>query len=283
MKNKFITLIINGDGEGETALDYDFSSATRETIENGNKYPTLFRYCCADYYNIRALEKSQLFLCPIGDLNDVFEGLSSQSATIDRMDMRKLAYVKSFTENENSLLMWGVYADSFKGMCIEYDVNRLIGSDQESILYHLYPVAYTSERNNTFDMKRISNEYTKFMQALDNYGTFDTLVYTKDILPLFLTKSLEWQTENEWRIVVTAEHLFNEEGFDSGDPAHLKKMYEINLLEGNFIDFNCATRIYLGPKMEEQKKQHIKDIGIELSIPVIETRLSDKEYKLVEK
>ena len=46
------------------------------------------------------------------------------------------------------------------------------------------------------------------------------------------------------------------------------------------IEFDCATKIYLGPKMEKVKKEHLNDIGRALGIDVIELQLSENEYKL---
>lgn len=88
------------------------------------------------------------------------------------------------TSNKNKL-MWSHYADSHKGICVEYDFSEL---KEDRI--HLFPVCYSVKRPKvpwkeaiiqSEEMQR--NATARFMEAL-------------------LTKDKAWEYEQEWRILV---------------------------------------------------------------------------------
>ena len=283
IKNELIDLILHGD-DGEPAWDLDFTFRVRNVLEENIQYPPLFRYCSADYNNIRALETKRIYLSSIGNQNDVFEGLSSITTLKKDYRIDELAYIKSFTENYNDLTMWGLYADSFKGMCVEYDINKLKGTPQEHLLYHLFPIAYSDERKETYNYELIHKTYLEFKE--EQYSTFKYDVdfsNIKNILPLFLVKSTAWLHEREWRLVTTLEHLYSEYEPEENDPEWLPDLYKIKFCSGQYIDFDCVKSITLGPNMDDCKKEHLKSIASDLGIPVIETTLSKNSYEVVAK
>ncbi|MCM1027043.1 MAG: DUF2971 domain-containing protein [Roseburia sp.] len=90
------------------------------------------------------------------------------------------------TSNKNKL-MWSHYADSHKGICIEYDFSRLVAEMQPM------PVIYTNARLQfpwevavKATQENQSEAITHFMKAL-------------------LTKDQIWSYENEWRLIVQAD------------------------------------------------------------------------------
>lgn len=85
----------------------------------------------------------------------------------------------SFSEINDSILMWSHYSDGHKGICIQYD----FGASKEICTY-LEPVHYT---NQIFDM-------TPYM------GTGQVPLKIAAI-----TKALDWQYEKEWRLTFPAE------------------------------------------------------------------------------
>lgn len=281
MKDDFTKLILEGDGNGNPAEDLDFSFLVRTILEDNIQYPPLFRYCEADYNNIRALETKRLYLSSIGHQNDAFEGLSSIITLKKEYFMDDLAYIKSFSENRDDLTMWGLYADSFKGMCIEYDVNKLKGTTQEHLLYHLFPVAYSNIRKERYNFKSILSAYRAFIEERNASYRYEVdLSDLKNLLPLFLLKSSAWQNENEWRLAATIEHLYSEYEPEENDPEWLAELYKIKFCSSQYIDFDCIKSIILGPKMEDYKKEHLKEIGEALGVSVVETRLSLDKFAI---
>ena len=87
--------------------------ARNVVLKNRAAIPPVFRYSPADYYNIRGLKTQSLFLTPVGNMNDVFEGVSCKitDEVINKLEqLSDIAYLKSFSEEKNNLLLWAHYA-----------------------------------------------------------------------------------------------------------------------------------------------------------------------------
>lgn len=98
------------------------------------------------------------------------------------------AYVGSFSEESNSTLMWSHYADSHRGICVEYDFNDVA---ENSILHKLlFPVCYTENPVYLGDL----------IKDKDNDKICSYPVDTAVVCAL-INKSTSWQYEREWRII----------------------------------------------------------------------------------
>lgn len=240
------------------------------------KLPSLFRYSAADYYNIRGLETQSLFLSPLGNMNDVFEGLSCEinDEVIDGIeDIGDIAFLKSFSEEKSSLLMWAHYADNYSGMCVEYDFSRL----PEDLLFHLYPICYSSRRSTSRYLEHAIIEHKDLKRMNEENCYPNDCDYIKDIMSLFLTKSISWSYEKEWRLLATYPQIYNE-AQDVDD--ELEEFYRIASQQISVA--SCVKAVYLGPKMKRSIKEHIKEICRDRlgGIPVYSTRLSKEKYAL---
>lgn len=102
---------------------------------------------------------------------------------VDYMGM----YVCCFSESSDSALMWAHYADSNKGICIEYDFNQL--PCQHSYRNMIFPVAYSVSPVMVNDL--LSQEKNKEYKYSLDVG----------ILCASLNKSSIWEYEREWRIL----------------------------------------------------------------------------------
>lgn len=259
--------------------DFELIDLSRKIIDNTYSIPRLFRFSNVDYYNIRGLETQSLFLSPIGTMNDVFEGLSCEitDKVIDGLDkISNLAYIKSFSEDRDNLLMWAHYADNYSGMCVEYDFSGL----DERLLYHLFPVVYSNVRNTSANLEYAIQEITKLKRENENNNsvTDEDYYFLKDILCLFLSKSSVWEYEKEWRIIATYPQIFNEaEDMNDEEYEILYKIYSQKISVKN-----CIKAVYLGPKMKEEFREHIKEICKDKlnGVRLYSSRLSAKEYKL---
>ena len=93
-------------------------------------------------------------------------------------------YVCCFSIDNTSTLMWAHYADSNKGVCIEYDFNEL---PVENLLRKsIFPVAYTTEPISVADLIN-DNGHQIYQYPLD-----------AAVLCTALNKSSIWQYEKEW-------------------------------------------------------------------------------------
>lgn len=259
-------------------FDFDITEyGQKYIIENKYKLPKLFRYSPANYYNIRALEMKSLYLSEIGKMNDIFEGLTGKitNDVIENLDrLYDLVYIKSFSENCDNLRMWSAYADNYSGMCVEYDARRL----PDKVLYHLFPVRYSDKRVTKHNLGLSFLELTEMKNSIDEID----VRFLKDVIGLFIAKSEDWEYEKEWRIIVSYLQMNRKyDDVEMADDSELEK--ELYNIDSQVIEFDCVSRIYLGPKMEEIKKNHIREIGMRLGVDVIEMSLSKTEYKLVPK
>lgn len=91
------------------------------------------------------------------------------------------------TSNKNRL-MWSHYADSHKGICIEYDFSECLGADCQPM-----PVYYSNARPK-FPWK-VAVDHSPEIQR-------EATIHFMDAL---LTKDEAWSYENEWRLLIKAE------------------------------------------------------------------------------
>lgn len=102
----------------------------------------------------------------------------------------------AYPDNE---LMWAHYADSHKGFCIEYDIDKLEDSEEF-----------------TFNVNKMKLNYQDFppLIALDDVGQKDNF-----LIKMFGTKSKSWEYENEIRL------LYSTCGMKKYNPFALKAVY----------------------------------------------------------
>lgn len=174
----------------------------------------LYRYMRFDDYWEKNTFEGQVYLSEASNLNDPFDCLvninhkqyieymfqatceifpsidrkilrqtvrESIDSEIDKQiyEMKKKFRVACFTENNIFPLMWAHYADSHKGLCLEYDMTRL----PEGYRYGILPVIYSDKR---YD------------------ATNAVITRNKNLLmnPYYF-KSSHWKYEKEWRMVIT--------------------------------------------------------------------------------
>lgn len=246
--------------------------------QNQKQLPILYRYSRADYYAIRSLETCTLHLTEIGKMNDPFEGISAKAeGTVDERVLRiisDVAYIKSFSENENDLFMWGQYADNFAGMCLAYDFSEDEAADYEAV-YHLFPVVYSKKRFGEYSPEKLG-------QALMQYKECERKQQKSKIeIPVlpFLTKSKDWEKEREWRLVVTYPHLTK--------PNDSERAVNGENLPQNTV-MPLPRKVYLGPRMPIDVQRHIIEICDKLNqenkgkqVYWYKMQLDKDEYKLI--
>jgi len=89
--------------------------------------------------------------------------------------------VLCLTEAPDNKVMWGNYADSYRGFCIGYTLEL-----SHPLATRLRPVEYVSDAS-PVDLRAA---------IIDPVGTRDALVYKKPV---------DWQYEREWRVTVAGE------------------------------------------------------------------------------
>lgn len=141
-----------------------------------------------DYVDAIKAEASKIVL------PKVRENIISREANHEYLEqeikkMQEIVRVASFTEINNSLLMWGHYAESHKGFCIEYDFSRVDSICQK----YIFPVIYSKRR----------------------YDATDDIISIKknNYINPFLFKYDLWKYEAEWRLLWPTEKQKKEEDY----------------------------------------------------------------------
>ena len=134
--------------------------------------------------------------------------------------------VACFAESWKTLLMWSHYADSHKGLCIEYDTSLM------SVKKFLFPIIYQNELYN---------------------ATNDFCYYENNLFNFLFFKSNEWKYENEWRIAVMKEQI-NDKMYDNGC-----ELYKL-------IMKNCISAVYIGLKADDSNIEKIKNADVNFKI-----------------
>ena len=253
----------------------DFSAYDLADAIQGQESFKLYRYTPASYYNIRNIEKQQIHLSPNGEFNDLYEGLPRNvSGPISSADIGKLgdlAYISCMTETNRNTLMWSHYADSIRGVCVEYDL-KLLSRSLFDVTTHLFPVIYMSKRLLFKDISSIVTSHVELKSDISQDAVYSGEELLDDILPLFLSKGECWEYEQEWRIIYT-----------------LKQMYEINdqTLYNGTIPFPCISGLYLGYRVDPEVRENILEICQRLTektgrkIHVHQAKLSEHGYDIL--
>jgi hypothetical protein len=234
----------------------------------------LYKYCSAERA-VQILRDQYLYLCPFENLNDMYEGTVApglkysaelarelqirrimaiagesrqfaeefvrESSSADREKevfdyfattiretakaMRKHGGVACLSADFSNQRMWGTYGDSHQGVCLQFwqDEGR-------SVIHKLArPVIYTNENRTDLLIKLMDEDGAISPPALG--------------LMFYLTKSVEWKGEHEWRIVMLAT---TEQGADD-----------------RRIRFPATNirRVFLGPRIDKQRREQVFNIA----------------------
>lgn len=145
-------------------------------------------------------------------------------------------------------LMWSHYANSYAGICIEYDFNQI-----KDVIGFIYPVEYTTERP-TLSLQDLGvagfnlGSEASVRSCEPNMGA---------ILSYLLAKNVCWNYEKEWRIINVGEE---------NTPL--------------FIDLPFVKSITFGMNMDPICKQLLWDACKEKGIECYEIEIGTENYEL---
>ena len=161
----------------------------------------------------------------------------------------------------NKLLLWAHYTQSHQGFCVEYDISELQKRNNEhvekNILYSqlilgLFPVSYNNKR------VQISKTIVE-RHYLDKIDSNDEKAIQRIYFRSILSKSLSWNYEKEWRLIVDNKTA---------------KYYN------NRISFPFIKAIYIGCNASEKLIRNLSEIGKDLNVKVYRMHMSVDDYSL---
>src|SRR3989338_408570 len=170
-----------------------------------------------------------------------------------RKNQLLISCFSKFLEEEEMLInnpMWAHYTDNHKGICIRYKIDSK-RQEKSIVLNNLFPVHYTSVAP-----KISSKELLKEKDILN----LKNPKILKAAYKTFLTKSMFWNYEKEWRLVLDAKLLENR----ISDP----------------IEFLEIDKIYLGLNINQILKDKILKYCDENGIEVLKTKMRNEKFQL---
>lgn len=165
-----------------------------------------------------------------------------------RTFLSKLTVSCFSVSGRDNQLMWSHYANSYAGICIEYDFNQI-----KDVIGFIYPVEYTTERP-TLSLQDLGvagfnlGSEASVRSCEPNMGA---------ILSYLLAKNVCWNYEKEWRIINVGEE---------NTPL--------------FIDLPFVKSITFGMNMDPICKQLLWDVCKEKGIECFEIEIGTENYEL---
>lgn len=145
-------------------------------------------------------------------------------------------------------LMWAHYANSYSGICIEYDFNQI-----KDFIGFIYPVNYTTERP-TLSLKDLG---VAGLDLESETGIKACEPNMTAIISYLLAKNVCWNYEKEWRIINVGEE---------NTPL--------------FIDLPFIKSITFGMNIDPICKQLLWDVCKEKGIECYEIEIGTESYEL---
>lgn len=214
----------------------------------------IFSLFIKDYQNEDIEEKTILEAL---EMEDVLKNL--ENIVVKTRDDTYLPFLKDFiskltvtcfsASGWDNQLMWSHYANSYAGICVEYDFEKM-----DKFIGFMYPVKYSSVRP-TISLKELGLSELK----QDENGKLITdEININAIFSYLLTKNKCWSYEEEWRII-------NVEG-EPYTPL--------------FVEVPFVKSITLGLNVDEMCKQLIWDVCQERNIECYQLIINPSDYRL---
>ena len=222
---------------------YFLKTVEKEAAFNLYRYTGLNRVDPDSNERIFSFDTDNLYLLKNGNQNDIFEGIAQTDYGFTTIEecitaLSNVALLKCFTEDPRNNLMWAHYADSYKGICVEYDIRRA----SEEVKKMLFPVVYRKKPEHFISVDEILSGKER--------GDKD---YLRDSKGIFSEKPFCWKYEKEWRII-------RDDGA-CGNKWDAEK-------KGALLEMICPSSIILGcmakPEFEKAVREHCEECRINL-------------------
>lgn len=200
----------------------------------------------------------------IGKYADINAGKEIyKKKTLEQLDnVRNNFYVSCFSEKNDSILMWGHYADKFKGVCIEWQIpteERFI----ENVKY--------SVRKPKFRVYNLMKKCLGYMFLGKEVDLNDRKI-RKYIFDRIITKGDDWKYEKEIRWILDKNILSSSDVVCINE----EKKQIIYTLP------NVPCHVYIGAKTLETDEKQIREFCKQYpNCKVIKSCISNQKYKVL--
>ena len=175
-------------------------------FENQKSYlkkSNLYNYTKVNKDSLKNILNSQLWLSNSKTFNDPIDPYIKKN-TYNKLNdyiLEKIKVACLTTHNDNTL-MWSHYADKHQGICVEYDIRKIM--NKKNIV--IKRINYSNKMN-------IDNFFINYYKSILQNINIETDNYSiNNITDLFIIKSREWKYEDEYRILFYDEENKNPNG-----------------------------------------------------------------------
>ena len=169
---------------------------------------------------------------------------------------KETALISCFSKRNNSILMWSHYANSHKGVCIEYE--RPDSIDFKDVIY---------QRDRPYIKMYKAVSHAIALDILGKKETDDEITsHLKETLDPFFVKSTDWQYEEEVRCLYSKTKLSDNIKYDGN-------RYILNI--------GYPTAIYIGCKTAGDELNHLYRLAKNRDIPVYFMKESEDTFDVV--
>jgi hypothetical protein len=232
-------------------------------IENGtpkNSVPKyLYKYFPLNHFSLHSLENDYIYLSNPKDFNDPFDcnrNLINEKQKelknwqhVERLNDISDMGISCFSENGMEPLLWGHYAQSYRGFCLKFNVESLMNGQKDSVI--LKRVIY-SQQPEVISQEHPFSDYYQYLLKFKN-----------------------WKYEQEWRLLVknpsTSENRFY---IDRNCIEEISVGYKI-------IDNSTDEARKMKLEFDRIRKEKIKDVPL-MSVGPHQTKLELKKVLLKE-
>ncbi|WP_169446357.1 DUF2971 domain-containing protein [Leucothrix mucor] len=146
----------------------------------------LYRYRSANINTFSEILNRCAWHSRLDKLNDPFEGIYVNRSNLTDIDnLIEQLKVCCFSTDHENLLLWAHYSDNHEGVCLEYDLT------DDEFRGQFFKVKYSNHQP-------VLNDIKYFPKGHPSEGFLHININDKSA-SVFLTKSLDWEYEQEWR------------------------------------------------------------------------------------
>lgn len=202
--------------------------------------------------NIKKFEKQTKLMMSKDNIQMIADDfINDLSGINDRF--REIYYIHSFSLINNNSYLWDTYTNNDEGFCIEYDL-----SNNKEELINLFPILYVPIED--INMEQLIR--TAIKKHLKKINKSEELELFVKVFSHLLTKNKNYETENEWRLILNK-----------------------NNIKQNKYNFPFISAIYLGSNMKEQNRRRLINLANKKGIKIYQRTRNkyntDYEFKLL--
>jgi len=225
----------------------------------------IYKYVSFQKYHIRSLKCDNLYFSSPLEFNDPYESSillegDERYGEILKDDLRKSA-MACFSLSPDNFTLWSYYAKGFKGICIEYDTEKLISSlinnlDCPPKWLYSFNVQYLDMNSRGYGEIPVVDEQNLISGDLHKKGP--------ELIKIFATKPSCFKIENEFRLVRRPSALLSDNKCMSGQHKY---------------DREAISCVIFGEKTSEQDIELVKKI-LGQNLPYKKTKLSSEQFHI---